>query len=148
MDTGNINYLRIEKGGDPMTELEITYIFIRYITIAIERKAKEFYHKYNKILFHENQELIENIDSVKEKTENDWNSMSCFYGNIEEKITFQELIFEGLNSLDFFEKQIIREKFLNERSDMDIGKNFSVSSQMISKKKRKILNKLKSIYYA
>ena len=74
--------------------------------------------------------------------------MSCFYGNIEEKITFQELIFEGLNSLDFFEKQIIREKFLNERSDMDIGKNFSVSSQMISKKKRKILNKLKSIYYA
>ena len=73
--------------------------------------------------------------------------MSCFYGNIEEKITFQELIFEGLNSLDFFEKQIIREKFLNERSDMDIGKNFSVSSQMISKKKRKILNKLKSIYY-
>ena len=92
--------------------------------------------------------MIENIDSVKEKTENDWNSMSCFYGNIEEKITFQELIFEGLNSLDFFEKQIIREKFLNERSDMDIGKNFSVSSQMISKKKRKILNKLKSIYYA
>ena len=91
--------------------------------------------------------MIENIDSVKEKTENDWNSMSCFYGNIEEKITFQELIFEGLNSLDFFEKQIIREKFLNERSDMDIGKNFSVSSQMISKKKRKILNKLKSIYY-
>ncbi|OJG22863.1 hypothetical protein RU95_GL004040 [Enterococcus avium] len=85
---------------------------------------------------------------MKEKTENDWNSMSCFYGNIEEKITFQELIFEGLNSLDFFEKQIIREKFLNERSDMDIGKNFSVSSQMISKKKRKILNKLKSIYYA
>ncbi|OJG56634.1 hypothetical protein RV07_GL003911 [Enterococcus malodoratus] len=84
---------------------------------------------------------------MKEKTENDWNSMSCFYGNIEEKITFQELIFEGLNSLDFFEKQIIREKFLNERSDMDIGKNFSVSSQMISKKKRKILNKLKSIYY-
>ena len=58
MDTGNINYLRIEKGGDPMTELEITYIFIRYITIAIERKAKAFYHKYNKILFHENQELI------------------------------------------------------------------------------------------
>jgi DNA-directed RNA polymerase specialized sigma subunit len=130
-----------------MTEMDITYIFIRYISVTIRRQANTFFNKHNRIIYYENEDLVENNIVEKVRSGNDWSSTSSFYGNIEEKVTFQEIFFEELNSLNNMEKHILFEKFWNCRSDMDIGKDYSVSSQTISKRKRKILNKLKSIFY-
>ncbi|MGL9814039.1 sigma factor-like helix-turn-helix DNA-binding protein [Enterococcus sp. DIV0098] len=129
-----------------MTEMDITFIFIRYISVTIKRKARAFYRKYDRIFFNENKEFIENIDLDNEIVLFCSNSSSVFYKDIEEKLTYQELLFEGLDSLNEMEKQIICEKYFKQRSDSDIGKGYSVSSQMISKRKRKILYKLKSFF--
>lgn len=130
-----------------MTEMDITYIFIRYISVTIRRQANTFFSKHNRTIYYENEDLIENNIVEKVSSENDWNSTRSFYKNIEEKWTFQEIFSEGLNTLNNMEKHILFEKFWNCRSDMDIGKDYSVSSQTISKRKRKILNKLKNIFY-
>ncbi|MBV7389639.1 sigma-70 family RNA polymerase sigma factor [Enterococcus sp. ALS3] len=131
-----------------MTEMDITYIFIRYISVIIRRQARAFYYKYDRVFYYENKEFIENIEIENETSESSLNQPSTFYRNIEEKLSYQELLLEGLNLLDDTEKKIIFDKFLKQRSDADIGKEYSVSSQMISKKKRKILGKLKSFFPA
>lgn len=125
--------------------MDITYIFVRYITVTIKRQAKAFYYRYNRIFYYENKEFIESIEIENEAIESKPNSSTSFYRNIEEKFSHQELLLEALNSLDDMEKQIIYEKFLNRRSDADIGKEYS-SGQMVSKKKRKILGKLRSSF--
>ena len=71
---------------------------------------------------------------------------NTIYKNIEEKIASEEVLFNSLNFLDDEERWIVFEKFINQRSDNDIGKDLSVSSQMISKKKRKILEKIKKFF--
>lgn len=125
-----------------MTEMEITYIFIRYVSVSIQRRAKAFYRKHNKIYYQENKEFIESIE-VEEGFEF---SSNPFFENIEEKLSYRELINKSLSTLNEKEKYIIIEKYVNQRSDIDIGKQFSISSQMISKSKRKILKKLKIFF--
>lgn len=129
-----------------MTEMEITYVFVRYISVTIQRQSKAFYRRYNRITYHENKEFIDNIDIEQKIIECYSKSSSAFYGNFEEKLSYQELLYEGLSSLNEMEKYIIYEKYLNKRSDVDIGKEFSISSQMVSKRKRKILSKLKNYF--
>lgn len=129
-----------------MTEMEITYIFTRYISVTIKRQAKAFYRRYNRIFYYENKELIENIEIEDEMFKSYTDSSRSVYKNIEERLSYQDLLFEGLNSLNDMEKQIICEKYIKIRSDADIGKDFSISSQMISKRKRKIIAKLKSLF--
>lgn len=126
--------------------MDITYIFARYITVTIKRQANAFYHRYNRIIYYENKDFIENNEIENETIEGNSNSSTSFYKNIEEKVSQQELLLEGLNSLDDIEKKIICEKFLKQRSDADIGKEYSISGQMVSKKKRKILGKLKNFF--
>lgn len=130
-----------------MTEMDITFIFIRYISVTIKRQAKAFYRKYDRIFFYENKEFIENIDLDDEIVQVNSKPSSVFYKNIDERLSYRELLFKGLDSLDEMEKQIICEKFFKQRSDSDIGKEYSVSSQMVSKRKRKILDKLKSFFF-
>lgn len=130
-----------------MTEMEITYVFIRYISVTIQRQSKAFYRRQNKITYHENKELIENIDIEQRLFENFSNQSNSFCGNFDEKLSFQELLIKGLSSLSEIEKYIIFEKFINQRSDNDIGKEFSISSQMVSKRKRKVLDKLKTVFH-
>ena len=116
-----------------MTEMDITHMFIRYILVTIKRQAGAHYGRTNKISFYENKDFIENLDvEISE--------------DIEGKIVFEEFLFKSLNFLDDEERWIVFEKFINQKSDNDIGKVFSVSSQMISKKKRKILEKLKNFF--
>lgn len=127
-----------------MTEMEITYIFTRYISVTTKRQACAFYRRYNKTFFHENIELVENLDIHSNEVYS--NIPSHFFENIEDKLSYQELLFKGLNALNSVEKQLIREKFYYQKSDVEIGKALSVSSQMISKRKRTILNRLKSFF--
>lgn len=129
-----------------MTEMDITYIFIRYISVSIKRQARTFFRRNDRVFYYENKEFIENIDLDNETIQLNSNQSNDFYKNIEEKLSHQELLFGGLNSLDDTEKQIVCEKFLKQRSDSDIGKDYSVSSQMVSKRKRKIIDKLKKFF--
>lgn len=128
-----------------MTEMELTYMFIRYVSVAIKRQAGAFYRRHNKLVFYENEELKENLE-VEKTSEYYLNYPSIFCGNIDEKLIHQELLTKGLKSLDDKEAKLLCEKFLNQRSDFDIGNEYSVSSQMISKRKRKILRKLASFF--
>lgn len=41
------------------TEMDVTYIFIRYIIVTLQRQANAFYNKQGKIFSHESQELTE-----------------------------------------------------------------------------------------
>ena len=77
-----------------MTEMDITYIFIRYISVTIRRQANTFFSKHNRTIYYENEDLIENNIVEKVSSENDWNSTRSFYKNIEEKLTFQEIFSE------------------------------------------------------
>lgn len=125
-----------------MTEMDITYIFTRYISVTVRRHAHAFFHRYNKIFYYENKEFADNTEL--ESNEMHLSLLGSFYESIDDRLSYQKLFFDGLNSLDMMEKQIIREKYFYQKSDAEIGKVFSVSSQMISKRKRSILNRLKS----
>ncbi|WP_138314737.1 sigma-70 family RNA polymerase sigma factor [Enterococcus faecium] len=130
-----------------MTEMDITYMFIRYISVTVKRQASAFHRRYNRISYHENREFNENLETKKGNTELYPSLTGSFYRTFEEKLLYQELITKGLKSLNDAERYLIFEKFMNQRSDNDTGKELSVSSQMISKRKRKILNKLEKIFF-
>lgn len=125
-----------------MTEMDATYIFIRYISVTVKRHAQTFYHKYNKTFYYEKKEFVENTDMESKEVHS--KLLNSIYENIDDRLFRQELLINGLNSLNIMEKQIIREKYFFQKSDAEIGIVFSVSGQMISKRKRNILNKLKS----
>lgn len=130
-----------------MTEMEITYVFIRYISVTIKRQAKAFYNRHNKVYYYENKEFIESIEIEERTIECHLNSSSFFYGDFEEKMSYQDLLCESLNSLDEIERRLLYEKYLNQRSDVDIGNDYSISSQMVSRRKRKILDKLRKFFF-
>lgn len=129
-----------------MTEMDITYAFIRYISVAIRRQAKAFHNKYSVINYNENIEFIENLVTGSEGVECNLFSSNSLYKSLDDKLIYQELLMRGLDSLNETEKYVIHEKFINQRSDADIGKDFSISSQMISRKRRKIFGKLKHFF--
>lgn len=127
-----------------MNEMEISYIFTNYISVTIKRQAKAFFDRSYKIIHNELTEFNVNCQN-EEKLEKITLVKPCsFYKSIDDKILYKELLREAFVSLETVEKYIIFEKFFNNRSDADIGKEFSVSGQMISKRKRKILEKLKN----
>lgn len=126
-----------------MTEIDITHIFISYISVTIRRQAKAFFDRTSKIVKHEAIEFIESFQVEKEIDDSIYNQSLDLYDSLEEKWLYQEMLLTGIKSLDQNEQFIICEKYLKNRSDADIGKEFSISGQMISKKKRKILRKLK-----
>lgn len=131
-----------------MIEMEITYIFIKYISVTIQRQATAFYRRHNRITFNENIEFIEDFET-DQKIVNQYSEFSNILNkNFDEKFLCQELLMNGLESLSEIERYIIYEKYLNQRSDLDIGREFSISSQMVSKKKRKIIDKLKKHFFS
>lgn len=118
-------------------ELEITYIFIRYLTVTLQRQASAFYKKKFRINSYESKELID--EEINLTTEN-FNSL--------EKIDFQfqmEELLDSFHLLTKIERFILLEKHVKQRSDADIGKALHVSGQMVSKKKRKAYAKLRKI---
>ncbi|EIB6518842.1 TPA: sigma-70 family RNA polymerase sigma factor [Enterococcus faecalis] len=125
------------------TEMDVTYIFIRYITVTLQRQANAFYNKQGKIFSHESQELTE--FNQREQTE-----------RLNEKVFTPEEIFEmnfeneqlrlSLSCLTNDEFFILSEKYSKKLSDAEIGKKLHLSSQMISKKKRKAFAKLKEYF--
>ena len=126
-----------------MTEMEISYIFTNYIYVTIQRQAKAFFDRSYKIIYYEPAEFNVNCQNEEKLEENKFVKSYSVYTSIDERILNKEFLRKAFVSLETVERYIIFEKFFNNRSDADIGKEFSVSSQMISKRKRKILEKLK-----
>ncbi|EGO6739728.1 sigma-70 family RNA polymerase sigma factor [Enterococcus faecalis] len=119
-------------------ELEITYIFISYLTVTLQRQASAFYKKKFRINSYESKELID--EEIDLTTEN-FNSF--------EKIDFQfqlEELVDNFHLLTKIERFILLEKHVKQRSDADIGKALHISGQMVSKKKRKAYAKLRKIF--
>lgn len=124
------------------TEIDITYIFIRYVTVTLQRQANTFYKNQGKIFSHESTELTEFNQS--EQTGKLWLNEKGFNPEeIFEKNFENEQLYLSLSCLTNEELFILREKYSKKLSDADIGKKLHVSSQMISKKKRKAFAKLK-----
>lgn len=123
-------------------ELEITYIFIRYITVTLQRQANTFYKKQLKIFSHESKELIE--EEINKSVNNfEFSKMPI----PDEEVIFHCQVKELLDSLQLLTKEeyfILIEKHVKRRSDADIGKDLHISGQMVSKKKRNAYTKLKN----
>lgn len=124
------------------TEMDITYIFIRYVTVTLKRQANAFYKNQGKIFSHESTELTEfNQSEQRERlrlNEKGFTPEEIFEKNFEcEQL---RLSFLCLTNDELF---ILSEKFSKKLSDAEIGKKLHVSSQMISRKKRKAFAKLK-----
>lgn len=124
------------------TEMDITYIFIRYATITLQRQASSFYKNQGKLFSYESTELTEFNQSEQTGklylNENEFTPEEIF------EINFQnEQLRASLSCLTNEEFFILNEKYSKKLSDADIGKKLHVSSQMVSKKKRKAFSKLK-----
>lgn len=124
------------------TEMDITYIFIRYVTVTLKRQANAFYKQQGKIFSHESKELTE-FNQNEQSGELWFNEKGLTPEEVFE-INFENeqlrLSFSCLTNEEFF---ILNEKYSKKLSDAEIGKKLHVSSQMISKKKRKAFGKLK-----
>lgn len=124
------------------SEMDITYIFIRYVTVTLKRQANTFYKNQRKLFFHETIELTEFNQS--EQTVKLWLNENEFTPEeIFEKSFESDQLRLSLSCLTNEELFILSEKYSKKLSDADIGKKLHVSSQMISKKKRRAFAKLK-----
>lgn len=120
-------------------ELEITYIFISYLTVTLQRQAGTFYKKKFRINSYESKELIDEEINLTPENFNSFEKMDF-------KFQMEELI-DNFHLLTKIERFILLEKHVKQRSDADIGKALHISGQMVSKKKRKAYVKLRKILY-
>lgn len=102
---------------------------INYINRSIKNKKLEFLNKYFKRYKIENQ------------YEFDFNLIICNENNIDSQVIFEDLV----SNLNENERNIIENKFLLEKSDVEIGHMLHISRQAVNKTKNRALNKLKAI---
>ncbi|HFK6199142.1 sigma factor-like helix-turn-helix DNA-binding protein [Listeria monocytogenes] len=124
------------------TEMDITYIFIRYVTVTLKRQANAFYKNQGKIFSHESIELTE-FNQSEQTGKLQLNEKGFTPEEIFEQNFDREQLHLSLSCLTNDELFILSEKYSKKLSDAEIGKKMHVSSQMISKKKRKAFAKLK-----
>lgn len=125
------------------TESEITYIFIRYVTVTLKRQANAFYKREGRIFSNESQLLIDSKDTTEQLLLQQTNlSMPDIL--LEKKLLNNQLCL-SLSQLTDIELFILKEKHLKKQSDAEIGRELRCSSQAISKKKRAIYTKLKKV---
>ncbi|EHL5825901.1 sigma-70 family RNA polymerase sigma factor [Listeria monocytogenes] len=122
--------------------MDITYIFIRYVTVTLKRQANAFYKNQGKIFSHESKELTE--FNQNEQSGELWLNEQGFTPEEIFEMNFEkERLRLSLSYLTNEELFILSEKYSKKLSDANIGKKLHVSSQMVSKKKRKAFAKLK-----
>jgi DNA-directed RNA polymerase specialized sigma subunit len=125
------------------TESEITYIFIRYVTVTLKRQANTFYKREGRIFSNESQLFIDSKDTTEQLLLQQTNlSMPDIL--LEKKLLNRHL-YLSLSQLTDKELFILKEKHLKKQSDAEIGQKLHCSSQAISKKKRAIYSKLKNV---
>ncbi|MEQ7044590.1 sigma-70 family RNA polymerase sigma factor [Enterococcus gallinarum] len=127
------------------TESEITYIFIRYVTVTLKRQANTFYKKQGRIFSNELQLLIDSHEITKQFLLNQANTYTPDI--ILEKQLVNDQLHLSLFQLTNEELFILKEKHLKKQSDAEIGRKLHCSSQAVSKKKRSIYIKLRKFLF-
>lgn len=125
-----------------MNEEELTYSFIKYIHLCLVNHAGKYYkNKFN------NSHLISYEESVTEVLLQ--NSMGLDRQNffnpeeiLEEKSLY-EIVNYSLTNLSDEELAILYMKYFLKKSDREIGTLIGISSQAVSKRKRKIVQKIR-----
>lgn len=136
---GNIENTR---RNDMINEKEITYLFTRYIHQVMlneklnyirlsQRKEVETIHDENLLLNlqYQNEQLLEQLSEKQ-------------YSNLEEYINDIDLS-NSIRELTEKEKFIVYKRYVEGKKDPAIAKELSISSQAVSKQRRKIMEKLK-----
>lgn len=125
-----------------LNDEEISFIFIKYIQKTLTNQANKYYQKKriysNDFPYEENltESELKDLASNEFKQKND--PMTIF----DSKETISRIEKNYIN-LSTDEKFLLYEKYFEKKSDREIAKNFGISSQALSKRKRKILKKLR-----
>ncbi|MGX7417865.1 sigma-70 family RNA polymerase sigma factor [Carnobacterium gallinarum] len=123
-------------------ETEIAYSFIAYINkTLINEKMKYLRNAHRNLQYVYDEQLLENIEYEKVHL---LDSISE-YTNMEEYID-NESLSNAISKLNLKEKYILYHKFVAVISDKKIGEKLRISSQAVSKQKRKIFDKVKHSY--
>ncbi|EIB6117709.1 sigma-70 family RNA polymerase sigma factor [Enterococcus faecalis] len=126
------------------TEMDFTYIFIRYVSVTLQRQANAFYKKQGKLFSYESLEFIETKE-MEEALNYQYENNQLLPEKLIELEYRNEKIYTSLASLTEVEQYILKEKHVNKRSDASIGKDIQITGQMVSRKKRQAYAKLRKI---
>lgn len=102
---------------------------INYINRAIKNKRLEFLNKYFKKC------------TIESQYEFDFNLIIYNENNIDSDVIVEDLV----SNLNENEKNVIKNKFLLEKSDVEIGHMLNISRQAVNKTKNRALKKLRNI---
>ncbi len=125
-----------------LDEEELTYSFIKYIHLCLVNHAGKYYKKkFN------NSHLISYEESVTEallqnSTGLDRQKSLNPVEFLEEKSLY-EMVNDSLTNLSGEELAILYMKYFLKKSDREIGTLIGISSQAVSKRKRKIVQKIR-----
>ena len=125
-----------------LNDEEISFIFIKYIHRTLVNQANKYYQKksvYSRDLVYEEnltESELKELSSIDYKKKND----PFIIFDSRETGKRIEHNFEKLSSDD---KQLLFDKYIESRSDREIALKLGISSQAVSKRKRKILSKLR-----
>ncbi|WP_195971693.1 sigma-70 family RNA polymerase sigma factor [Enterococcus gallinarum] len=126
------------------TESEITYIFIRYVTVTLKRQANAFYKRQGRIFSNESQLLIDSKEITEQLLLQQVHSSTPDI--LLERQFLNEQLLLSLFQLTDEQIFIMKEKHLKKQSDAEIGRKLHCSSQAVSKKKRTIYTKLRKFF--
>lgn len=122
-------------------EEETAYMFIRYIQKVLYNEKLKYIRNQkkssNEIACED--ELLKNIsyeevEQLEKMPPTEIHHMEEYINNIE--------LFNSIINLSTKEKFILYKKYVEEKKDKDIGNDLNISSQAVSKQKRKIIKKI------
>lgn len=120
---------------------ELAYIFIRYISLAMINEKRTYIKTKNRknVLLASNT-ILENLPNEE------INFLETIdYNDLENHIDSYELS-NAISKLSSEEKLLIFEKYVLAKKDVEIAKQLNISSQAISKRKRKTLLKIRKFF--
>lgn len=125
-----------------LNDEEVSFIFIKYIHQTMINQANKYYKKksINDKDFKYEENLTESklvgLYSLDYENHQDPSTIIISKDTLK-RIDYN---FKNLSSAD---KQLLFEKYIGNKSDREIASKFGISSQAVSKRKRKILSKLR-----
>jgi len=124
-------------------DMEKTYLFIRYIQTSLTHERLNYLRnnkKRSSEILIEDQFLL-NISSAEKNFLEEINLKDVIHF---ENYVEDNKLSDSIASLTDIEKIILFKRYIQGYNDIVIAKEFNVTSQAISKRRRKILNKIKN----
>lgn len=125
-----------------MNEEELSYTFIKYIHLTLVNHAGKYYkNKFNNLHLIPYEEFI--TEAIARKSFSIEGQMRMNPAeSLEEKMLY-EIVNHSLFSLSNEELAILYMKYFLKKSDREIGALIGISSQAVSKRKRKLIRKIR-----